>query len=170
METSVSDLQTSHSKKLFLVCLQVIFAPCTNRAEMLLFFLLHSQYIEQQAGGCSPPRIINTSCHLTIASVCICVTIESIRWLHYNFPVDSIKYGVTAQSFHFTCWGFAMDVFGISRKKILCSEGPSHCKTYGILAPWAMTASSFTQSLLWPNILSYSLKSLLVSRATHGKN
>ena len=141
-------LVTSHSKKLFLVCLQVIFAPCTNRAEMLLLFLLHCQSIEQRTEGCSPPCIINTSCHLTIARVCICVIAESIQPLHYNFPGDFIKYGVTAQSFHFICWGFAMDVFSISGKKILCSEGLSHCKTYGILDPWATTASSFTQSLL----------------------
>ena len=121
---------------------------CYLRTEMLLLFLLHCQYIELRTEGCSLPCIINTGCHLTIARVCICVIAESIQQLHYNFPVDFIKYGVTAQSFHFICWGFAVDVFGISGKNILCSEGLSRCKTYSILDPWATTTSSFTQSLL----------------------
>ena len=83
---------------------------------MLLLFLLHCQYIELRTEGCSLPCIINTGCHLTIARVCICVIAESIQQLHYNFPVDFIKYGVTAQSFHFICWGFAVDVFAFQER------------------------------------------------------
>lgn len=140
MATSVSDfikntavmrkLVISYSKGLFLVCLQVIFAPCTNRAEILLLFLLHSQYIVQRAGGCSPPCTINTSCHLRIDSVCICVTetAESIWWLH--FPDDFIKYGVKTQSFNFICW-FAMDMFLAfgERKFFVVRDCHTHCKT-----------------------------------------
>lgn len=61
---------------------------CTNRAVIWLLFWLHSHYIAQGAGGRSPPCIINTSCHLRIDIVCICVTetAKSTWQLHLQCP------------------------------------------------------------------------------------
>lgn len=120
----IRKLVTSYSKELFLVCLQVIFAHRTNR--FLLLFLLHSQYIVQGAASCSLPCIMNTSCHLRIDIVCICITetAESINL----FPISqmTIEYEVKTLSFIFNSWFLNGDILGSWRGKIICSEGPSH--------------------------------------------
>lgn len=102
METSVShflenmaiirQLVTSYSKELFLVCFQVIFAHCTNGAEIFTAFLTASSIYSAWSWRLfSPMHHKNTSCHLRIDAFVLLIQQKIYDHFISNFPDDFIK-------------------------------------------------------------------------------